>query len=78
MYFTFSSQMIHDNFSSTGTYINIFYDIITIYFKNISYIYESSYYYIGSLEVRGKLRVILYRNLYLIRLIFCRGIKLSK
>ncbi|AAS40920.1 hypothetical protein FO501_02700 [Bacillus pacificus] len=54
MYFTLSSQMIHDNFSSSGTYINIFYDIITIDFKNVSCIYEGSYYCIGSLEVREK------------------------
>jgi len=52
MNFTLSSQMIHDNFSSSGTYINIFYDIITIGFKNVSCIYEGSYYCIGSLEVR--------------------------
>lgn len=54
MYFTFSLQMIHDNFSSSGTYINIFYDIITIDFKNVSSIYTGSYYFIGSLEVREK------------------------
>ncbi len=54
MYFTLSSQMIHDNFSSSGTYVNIFYDIITIGFKNVSSIYEGSYYYIRSLEVREK------------------------
>ncbi|PGA14845.1 hypothetical protein EXW32_09555 [Bacillus mycoides] len=78
MYFTFSSQMIHDNFSYAGANINIFYVIITISFKNISYIYESSYYYIRSSEVRGNLRVELYRNLYLIKLIFCPGFKLEK
>ncbi|HCF56236.1 MAG TPA: hypothetical protein DEU03_24580 [Bacillus sp. (in: Bacteria)] len=64
MYFTFSSQMIHDNFSSLITYINIFYDIITIGFKNVSCIYRDSYYYI--------------RSLYLIRLIFRPRIKLRK
>ncbi|KAA0742391.1 hypothetical protein DN389_25935 [Bacillus sp. AY3-1] len=54
MYFTLFSQMIHDNFSSLETYINIFYDIITIDFKNVSCICEGSYYYIGSLEVKEK------------------------
>lgn len=54
MYFTFSSQMIHENFSPLGTYINIFYDIITIYFKNVSCINVSSNYYIRSVEVKGK------------------------
>lgn len=54
MYFTLSSQIIHDNLSSLGTYINIFYDIITIDFKNVSCICEGSYYYIGSLEVKEK------------------------
>lgn len=54
MYFTLSSQMIHDNFSSSGTYINIFYDIITIGFKNVSYITEGSCYCIRSIEVREK------------------------
>ncbi|OQR56025.1 hypothetical protein CDB3_15170 [Bacillus sp. CDB3] len=53
-YFTFFSQMIHDNFSSLETYINIFYAIMVIYFKNISNIYEGSYYCIGSVEVRNK------------------------
>lgn len=54
MYFTLSSQMIHDNFSSSETYINIFYAIIIIDFKNVSSIYEGSYYYIESIEVRNK------------------------
>ncbi|OOQ96713.1 hypothetical protein BW892_14875 [Bacillus cereus] len=54
VYFTFFSQMIHDNFSSLETYINIFYAIMIINFKNISNIYEGSYYYIGSIEVRNK------------------------
>ncbi len=54
MYFTLSSQMIHGNFSSSGTYINIFYVIITIDFKNVSCICEGSYYYIRSLEVKEK------------------------
>ncbi|KAB2397385.1 hypothetical protein F8172_09970 [Bacillus cereus] len=54
MHFTFSSQMIHDNFSSLITYINIFYDIITIGFKNVSCIYSDSYYCIRSSEVEEK------------------------
>ncbi|PKJ55806.1 hypothetical protein CWE34_06155 [Bacillus sp. SN10] len=54
VYFTLFSQRIHDNFSSSGTYINIFYDIITNSFKNVSSIYEDSYYCIRSFEVREK------------------------
>lgn len=54
MYFTFFSQMIHDNFSFFETYINIFYDIITIGFKIVSYIYQDSYYHIRSLKVEEK------------------------
>lgn len=54
MYFTLSSQMIHDNFSSSETFINIFYDTIIIDFKNVSSIYEVRYYYIKSIEVRNK------------------------
>jgi len=53
MYFTFSSQMIHDNFSFLETYKNIFCAIIIIDFKNISNVYEDSYYYIRSIEVRN-------------------------
>ncbi|EJS67846.1 hypothetical protein CN425_24535 [Bacillus cereus] len=48
MYFTFFSQMIHENFSYLGNYLNIFYVIIIIDLKNVSYINESSNYYIGS------------------------------